>query len=433
MQHEEPEDCPNIPGAKKFRYNPAASDGADTEPTTRRVTVATSVLVVNPFEPDDISDFLALPPPPRQWLLGTVICRTFLTVISASGGTGKSALVICWAIALATKRAIAGFHIHKRARVLVLTFEDTADEYRRRFAAAFMHHGIDPKEAAGYLYVKSLNGIGVTIGSIQNNRTDGGPIVLPTSAPGLIENVISRLDIDVIILDPFIKCAGVPENDNVAIDGIVKILSGICERRNIAGGILHHNRKGSHEPGNMETSRGASSLIDAARIGQTLTPMSREEADMYQVPEEERRRLIRLDDGKLNLSLKADPTWYRLASINIGNGTEEYPNGDNVQACETWTPPDMWRELTPIVVNQIMDDIANGLPDGARYSKAPNAGKRAAWKVVKKHADCLNEKQCRDAIKTWLDTGMLVEVEYYSKVRRESLPGLFVNDAKRPG
>lgn len=183
----------------------------------------------------------------------------------------------------------------------------------------------------------------------------------------------------------------------------------------------------------METSRGASSLIDAARIGQTLTPMSREEADMYQVLEEERRRLIRLDDGKLNLSLKADPTWYRLASINIGNGTEEYPNGDNVQACETWTPPDMWRELTPIVVNQIMDDIANGLPDGARYSKAPNAGKRAAWKVVKKHADCLNEKQCRDAIKTWLDTGMFVEVEYYSKMRRESLPGLFVNDAKRPG
>ena len=93
----------------------------------------------------------------------------------------------------------------------------------------------------------------------------------------------------------------------------------------------------------------------------------------------------------------------------------------------------MWRELTPIVVNQIMDDITNGLPDGERYSKAPNAGKRAAWKVVKKHADCLNEKQCRDAIKTWLDTGMLAEAEYYSKLRRESLPGLFVNDTKRPG
>jgi AAA domain len=214
--HEEYEDVPNIPGAEKHKYKPKSDnspDNSDTIAPARRLSAELSavITITNPFEPEHISNFLAFTPPPREWLLGTVICRTFLTVMSASGGTGKSGLVIIWAIALATKRAIAGFHIHKRARVLVLTFEDTADEYRRRFAAAFMQHGLDHKEADGYLYVKSLNGIGVTIGSVQHSRTEG-PTVLPTSAPGLIEDVISRLNIDVVTLDPFVKCSGVPEN-----------------------------------------------------------------------------------------------------------------------------------------------------------------------------------------------------------------------------
>ena len=147
MHEDEREECKNIPGVERFVYKPKGGNGLD-EPEQHRVTLSASVAVVpprNPFEPEDISEFLAVTPPPRQWLLWTVICRAFLTVLAASGGTGKSALVICWMIALTTKRAIAGHHIHKRAKVLVLTFEDTADEYRRRFAAAFMHHGIDPK------------------------------------------------------------------------------------------------------------------------------------------------------------------------------------------------------------------------------------------------------------------------------------------------
>ena len=62
--------------------------------------------------------------------------------------------------------------------------------------------------------------------------------------------------------------------------------------------------------------------------------MSPEEAAKLGVLEAERQRLVRLDDGKANLALLASARWYRLASVNIGNGTDDYPVGDNVQAVE---------------------------------------------------------------------------------------------------
>jgi hypothetical protein len=161
--------------------------------------------------------------------------------------------------------------------------------------------------------------------------------------------------------------------------------------------------------------------------------MSREEADVYQVSEEERRRLIRLNDGKLNLSLKADPTWYRLASINIGNRTEEYPNGDNIQAVETWEPPDMWSEMPPSLCCRIIDEIDAGMPDGERYSKHNRAAERAAWKVVMKHKPDLTEVQAKKAIATWVKNGILYEEPYDSKKERKSALGLYANPAKRPG
>ena len=273
----------------------------------------------------------------------------------------------------------------------------------------------------------------MTIGSIDHNGREG-MAVLPTSAPGFIEEIITSLGIDVVTFDPFVKCSGVPENDSIAVDRVVQILAGICERKNVGCVVLHHNRKGQHEPGNMETSRGASSLIDGARIGLTLTPMSSDEAKTYDLSEEERRRLIRLDDGKLNLSLKADPRWYRLASINIGNGNEEYPSGDNVQAIETWTPPAMWASLSTHICNQILDQLATGLPDGERYSAAPAAKPpRAAWCVVMEHVPTLNQKQAAEVIRTWLRNRVIEQKEYHSKVRGEDVKGLVVNDAKRPG
>ena len=48
------------------------------------------------------------------------------------------------------------------------------------------------------------------------------------------------------------------------------------------------------------------------------------------------------------------------------------------------------------------------MPDGNRYSDAPNATDRAAWKVVLEHAPDKTETQAREIIKTWVKNGVLV-------------------------
>ena len=88
------------------------------------------------------------------------------------------------------------------------------------------------------------------------------------------------------------------------------------------------------------------------------------------------------------------------------------PDGDNVQTVEPWTPPDAWADLNTQLLNRILDDIDAGMPDGNRYSNAPNAGERAAWQVIAKHAPGKAEGPAREIINTWVKNGVLVVEEY---------------------
>ena len=120
--------------------------------------------------------------------------------------------------------------------------------------------------------------------------------------------------------------------------------------------------------------------------------------------------------------------------MQLGNGTTDYPNGDEVQTVEPWTPPDVWAKVSTALANEIFDLIEAGNAKGQRYSAAAQAGTdRAAWRVVKVKATDLTEKQCRRLIDTWLTKGLLETRPYDDPIRRKQENGLFVNDAKRPG
>lgn len=384
-----------------------------------------------PFAPEPLDAFLEGAIPPREWLLGTTLCKTYVSVLAASGGSGKTALATTWALSLATGRKLVNLHVHKRCRVLMLTFEDGREEYRRRFRAACLHHEIDPAEVGDRLYVQSLNGLGITLARLQRDGTMG-----ETTAPRMLAELIDRLKIDAVILDPWVKVSGAPENDNGAVDFVVRILSGIAEKQNVAVLVAHHFRKAVGVPGDVASARGASSLIDAARVAMTLTPMSQDEGRFYGIPEDERRRLVRLDDGKANLSPLSAARWFRMASINIGNGTPDYPSGDNVQAVEAWAPPSTWDGFPSSLLNRVLDDLSSaaGLPDGERYSGSASAKPpRAAWCVVQRHAPDKSEAQCREIIRAWLKSGLLIVEPYVSPSRREERFGLTVDPSKRPG
>jgi hypothetical protein len=193
-------------------------------------------------------------------------------------------------------------------------------------------------------------------------------------------------------------------------------------------------RKGAADPGNADRGRGASAARDAARLVYSLTTMTPDEASAFGVPEDQRRSYIRMDSAKVNIAPPMTKAkWFKLVGVPLGNATELYPHGDEVQTVETWSPPSAWEGLDIGTLNRILDAIDAGMADGERYSDHSAAGTRAAWKAVKIHAPDKTEPQCREVIRLWAKNGVLVRDEYYSDADRKKRGGLRVNNAKRPG
>ena len=322
------------------------------------------------------------PPPPRAWLLGNSFCRRFVSSVLADGGTGKSALRILQALSLATGRPLTGEHVFQRCRVLIVSLEDDADELRRRILAARLHYNIPLSELDGWLFLAAP---GAKAGKLKIMNARGQ--IVDGHLKAHLEAAIEANAIDCVIIDPLVKTHSVEENSNSAIDDVAQLLSDLAAKYNIAVDVPHHTSKGAGDPGNAHRGRGASSLIDAVRLAYTLTRMSEQEAQTFNIPEEERRQYVRLDRAKTNLApLSGAATWFKLVGVRLGNATEMYPNGDEVQTVEPWTPPETWAEMDNALLNRILTEIDTGMPDGTFYSAAPNASTRAAWKVVRKFA-----------------------------------------------
>lgn len=227
--------------------------------------------------------------------------------------------------------------------------------------------------------------------------------------PGMLrinlESVIFQNKIDFLGLDPFIKTHGVGENNNNAIDQVCAVLVDIMFKRNIGIDTPHHvskvGPKAEPEPGDANRGRGASAMKDAARLVYTLNVMTKDEAKTFGINEHERWAYVRMDKGKVNITPPARKAiWFHLVGVKLGNTTEMYKSGDEVQVVEPWFPPDMWQDVSNEQMDSIIADIDKGMEDGSRYSNAPRADIRAAWKVVVKHCPKKTEAQAREIIKT---------------------------------
>jgi hypothetical protein len=162
--------------------------------------------------------------------------------------------------------------------------------------------------------------------------------------------------------------------------------------------------------------------------------MTSDEADALGIPEEQRRFYVRMDSAKVNIAAPmAKAKWFHLVSVPLGNRTELYPNGDEVQTVETWSPAGVFEGLDLSLLNRILDTIDAGLAEGERYSDDGGATTRAAWKAAQQHAFGKTEAQCREIIRQWVKTGVLVRERYYSQAGRKERSGLKVSNTKRPG
>lgn len=258
--------------------------------------------------------------PTRRWLYGTHYIRSFVSATVAPGGLGKSSLTIVEALAMVSGKPLLGIEPKGRFKVWLWNGEDPIDELNRRVAGAMKHYGLAQADVGDRLWLDS----GQHLEIILATETRGRAQVVEENAAALVSALRSS-QIDALVIDPFISSHRVNENDNGAIDLVVKRLARIAAEASVAVEIVHHVRKTNGAEVTTEDARGASSLVNAARTTRAITRMT--EAEGRTLGREDYWRFWRFGGvSKNNLApATASPAdkadWHTLKSEPLGNGS----------------------------------------------------------------------------------------------------------------
>ena len=205
--------------------------------------------------------------------------------------------------------------------------------------------------------------------------------------------------IGLIVVDPFVACHSVSENDNTRLEKVTREWARIAQATNCAVELIHHVRKGSGtaEPSADEV-RGASAVVNAARSVRILSPMSKEEAETANI--EERRRYFRITYGKANLFLPSEVAdWREMKTISLGNGRDG--PSDEVGVTVRWTWPSALDGLQSSDLAKVQDKISSG--EWAENSQASNwAGFAVAEALGIDAADKASKGRIKSLLRTWI-------------------------------
>lgn len=344
--------------------------------------------------------------PLRPWVYGRWLLRNTITAVVAPGGVGKSALMASTILALATGRELLGKTVWGGPQsVWYWNLEDDGDELSRQVHAAAKLHGIKPADCGERLMVDSgLDGAGLCV---AREDRDGFRIVTPV-IEALVAELIGKR-IDVLIIDPFVSSHTVSENDNGAIDAVAKEWARIAKRANCSIVLVHHTRKLAGAKVTAEMSRGAVALIAAARTALVLNRMDSEEATRFGIDsDKDRRRYFTVQDDKHNRAPPEDAEWYRMESVDLGNGDGDRES-DNIGVVSRWIPPETFDGISTDDLRQCQSAI-----DAGRWRKSNQCADWVGVPVAETLGLDLNSKSDKARVNRivteWIKNGAL-EVE----------------------
>lgn len=356
--------------------------------------------------------------PRREWIYGRHLIRKFVSATVSPGGLGKSSLEIVDALAMVTGRDLVGAKPTDKFRVWLWNGEDPREELQRRVAATCLHYGISKEDLGDRLYLDSGRDKPIVL---AEETRDGTKIAKPL-VKQLIK-VIRERQIDSLVIDPFVSSHRVSENDNNAIDRVVKLWARIADATNCAISLVHHSRKTGGAEISAEDARGASALVSAARSVRTLNPMSSAEAAKAGINGNPRLYFyVDASLGKANLAPPADKrTWYHLKSVALGNnaGLED---GDHVGVVTSWEWTPASDKVSATTLREIQQLVGSG--DYRKSDRAvddPWVGHAVAEVMKLDIGDAGVKVRVRELLKAWFRDGYLVE-EQRKNGRRNAKP-----------
>ena len=343
--------------------------------------------------------------PPRKWLYGTHLIRKFLSLDIAPGGLGKSSVKIVEALAMASNVVLLGKPVHEGPhRVWLYNLEDPAEETERRIAAALVNFKLGPDDIADRLFVDSGRDQPLCIAE----ETDGGARIIRPVSDAMIAELQAR-QIDVLSIDPFVSSHAISENDNRAIDLVAKEWSRIADICDCAINLVHHVRKTNGAEVTAESSRGAVSLIGAARSVVVYNRMTKEEGERAGIDPKHTGFYFRMQNDKANLAPPEGADWCRMNNVDL-------PNGDSVGVACPWSWPDAFDGVQAWHLQHFQRRVDQEDWRVDVRAKEAWVGNLVAeileWEVEKKTG------RIKDILRQWFANGMLVEVERLDQARR---------------
>jgi hypothetical protein len=367
--------------------------------------------------------------PRRPWLVAGFLLRRHLSVLYASSGTGKSIISLTIAVHLAIGRDFGRFKIPRPAKVAFLSVEEDKDEIDRRLAAICATYGVSQEALEGRLHKISLTAPQL-LAWVKDPKSQR---IEPTAKFTQMARLLADQGIEAVILDPFAELWEGEENNNMQVRTVASLLrDDLARELNMGVLLIHHVRKGTPEPGDVDAGRGAGSLNAAARIAFTMTKMTEAQASMLGIDGKHKGK-IRLDRGKSSYGSDIDDThWHAWHTVTLDNADPELGEpADQVGILKPWAPPGLFAGITFEAIDKLLDQIKTGPGDGERYTKSERAIERY---VIPLAAETLgtSPQRAKEILKVWLRSKLLTEIDYISPSQRKTRKGLFVDESKRP-
>jgi hypothetical protein len=358
---------------------------------------------------------------PRRWIYGRHYLRSFVSVLASAGGIGKTSMQVVEALAIATGRPLLAEAVHEPAKVWLVNLEDPIEEMQRRVLAAMQHYGIDPEEVRGRLFLDAGRDFSLVLG-VQTR--DG---VIPNEA--LVEYLsdrIPKLGIGCVMIDPFVAAHQVNENDNVAINAIVGKLRELADRSQCSIALVHHIRKGNGNDADIDSVRGAGSLIGAARAARVINKVSEDDAQKMGVSDDESRSLFRVDDGKANLAPPAHAAVYRkMVGVQIANG-------EWVGVCTAFEPPDAFEGISLKDARAVQYAVEEAQKSGKPFRENAQSPEWVGIKIAEITGIDISDKQGKgrvlSIIRTWKQNNVIRIEKVFDSRRNREIPIVVTGD-----
>lgn len=267
---------------------------------------------------------------PRPWLYRRFLMRGEITTLAAAGAAGKSQMMITAAVHLALGADFWGFKLAQPGQPqnsVIYNAEDRLEEMSRRLYAACSALGVDPRQVLPHIALVS-----------GKDPASGRPVLVRQGASGpelvvedvnLLLNMCHSQNVAMLGLDPLVKIhRGLNESDNSQMDVVMEAIGEISSKGNLAVLLAHHIAKPGAAGtdayvGSVDGIRGATNIVNSSRFAFTLAGPTQDDAGRMNLTRDQRERLVRLDDAKMNMALRSgEPVWIEKRTVLLPTGDE---------------------------------------------------------------------------------------------------------------